>query len=364
MSRVLVLGASGLLGQGVTRKLIEHGCTVIGTGRTGRGFDELKKLGASPRQFDVLDRSGVESLCGQVGHVDAVVNLMSKMPQKLRAFGAEKDFEEYNRIRLLGTKHLMKTIEATCRPERVIATSHTYVCSPGGKTYVANPGENASLDKHTARDMLKMEERYDGEYAYDYEFNKKDVIDVTNMFSYASEYPWVDAPVSQVVQEFNGAAYRLERLTAAYKHGFGIVLRLGFLHGPGTAFGKGGAFREDMLAGKVKVVGHGYGQWSFLHVDDATDAIVKATTNKSDLAAPGVMNVCDYNPTSTNEWMARYAYAVGAKKPPGKVGSRLGMYFCPHLFFYCSMQRAAYYPGFPNHYDWEPKRGPMWEPCD
>jgi nucleoside-diphosphate-sugar epimerase len=91
----------------------------------------------------------------------------------------------------------------------------------------------------------------------------------------------------------------------------GLVLRYGFLYGPGTYYGQDGAMVADLRRRRLPVVGRGTGVFSFIHVDDAADATVAAVER----GAPGVYNVTDDEPAPMSEWVPVLAAAVGAKRP-------------------------------------------------
>ena len=56
----------------------------------------------------------------------------------------------------------------------------------------------------------------------------------------------------------------------------GVVLRYGWLYGPGTYFDRDGSQTEDALKRRLPIVGKGTGIFSFIHVEDAAAATVAA----------------------------------------------------------------------------------------
>jgi nucleoside-diphosphate-sugar epimerase len=64
-------------------------------------------------------------------------------------------------------------------------------------------------------------------------------------------------------------------------------------------------------ARRFPVVGDGGGVFSFIHVDDAAAATVRAL----DHGSPGIYNIVDDDPAPTREWLPVLAEALGAKKP-------------------------------------------------
>jgi len=59
------------------------------------------------------------------------------------------------------------------------------------------------------------------------------------------------------------------------------------------------------------MIGNGEGNYSFIHVADATSATVATLEG----ARPGVYNIVDDDPVPAAEWMPVYAEALGTKRP-------------------------------------------------
>jgi nucleoside-diphosphate-sugar epimerase len=91
----------------------------------------------------------------------------------------------------------------------------------------------------------------------------------------------------------------------------GLVLRYGWLYGPGTYYDRDGSQTEDFHKRRMPIVGKGTGIFSFVQVEDAASATV-AAVERGD---PGVYNVVDDEPALLSEWAPVFAEAVGAKKP-------------------------------------------------
>jgi nucleoside-diphosphate-sugar epimerase len=103
----------------------------------------------------------------------------------------------------------------------------------------------------------------------------------------------------------------LERQVLAAEGLEGIVLRYGWLYGPGSYFDREGSQTEDALKRRLPVVGKGTGIFSFVQVEDAAAATVAAVER----GAPGAYNVVDDEPAPMRDWVPVFAEAVGAKKP-------------------------------------------------
>jgi len=71
---LLVVGATGVLGQQVTRRLVESGHHVRAMTRNVRASHSLSKLGAQPVIADLIDRRSLERACAGVDRVFAAAH--------------------------------------------------------------------------------------------------------------------------------------------------------------------------------------------------------------------------------------------------------------------------------------------------
>ncbi|MFC6882495.1 NAD-dependent epimerase/dehydratase family protein [Actinomadura yumaensis] len=95
-----------------------------------------------------------------------------------------------------------------------------------------------------------------------------------------------------------------------------VVLRYGLLYGPDTWYTPGGLMAAKAKAGELVAGGD---VSSFVHVDDAADAAVRALGWPS-----GPVNVCDDEPLAAREWLPAFCRAVGAPPPPASDAPRDG----------------------------------------
>ena len=72
----------------------------------------------------------------------------------------------------------------------------------------------------------------------------------------------------------------------------GLVVRLGHLYGPGSAFAVDGSFTDAVRRGKVPLIGGGSAVFSFTHARDAASAIAAGL----DRDVSGALNVVDDDP--------------------------------------------------------------------
>jgi nucleoside-diphosphate-sugar epimerase len=103
----------------------------------------------------------------------------------------------------------------------------------------------------------------------------------------------------------------LERTVTGSAKPEGIVLRYGAFYGPGT-----GALDRSMVEQlrhrRVPLIGDGGGWWSFVHVDDAAAATVRAVER----GKPGnTYNIVDDEPAEVRDWLPALAEMLGARPP-------------------------------------------------
>jgi 2-alkyl-3-oxoalkanoate reductase len=90
-----------------------------------------------------------------------------------------------------------------------------------------------------------------------------------------------------------------------------VVLRFGFLYGSGRAFAADGSVAAQMRRRRFPIVGGGTGTFSFVHVEDAAEACLRAAVG----GPSGIYNVVDDEPAPARVWIPVYANALGASKP-------------------------------------------------
>ena len=112
-----------------------------------------------------------------------------------------------------------------------------------------------------------------------------------------------------------GAAVRtiaeLERTALAATDLEPVVLRYGYFYGPGTWYAPDGSVADQLRRRRMPIVGSGGAVYSFVHVDDAAEATVRALAG----AAPGVHHVVDDEPIALRDLLGAYARTLGAPAP-------------------------------------------------
>jgi len=258
--KVFVAGASGAIGRPLVRQLVAAGHEVTGMTRSEERAEGIRAAGATAVVCDAFDGAALEVAVAKAAP-EAVVHLLTALPPRLDYRAKEDPLAPTNRVRSEGTRNLLAAARAA-GARRLIAESVAFFYAPQG-------------------DWVKAEE--------------------TPLFDGAPP-PFGAAAV--VLAELERRVLEAEGIE-------GIVLRYGWLYGPGTYYAADGSLTEDALKRRLPIVGKGAGTFSFVHVEDAASATVAALER----GAPGVYNVVDDEPAPGREWTPAFAAAVGAKKP-------------------------------------------------
>jgi nucleoside-diphosphate-sugar epimerase len=257
--KVFVAGASGALGRPVVRQLVAAGHEVTGMTRREERMEQIRAAGATPIRCNVFSVDDLDKALRQV-EPDAVVHLLTSLPRRLD-YRDKEALAPTNRVRSEGTRNLVAAAKAA-GARRLIAESVAFIYAPEG-------------------DWVKDEE--------------------------APLFLTAPPPFGTAA----AALAELERQVLGAEGIEGVVLRYGWLYGPGTYYAADGSLTEDAHKRKAPVVGGGTGTFSFVQVEDAASATVAALEH----GAPGAYNVVDDEPAPMREWAPAFAAAVGAKKP-------------------------------------------------
>jgi nucleoside-diphosphate-sugar epimerase len=119
--RILVAGATGVIGRRLTPLLVASGHEVIGTTRTANNRELLQKLGATPVTVDAFDRSGLASAVREA-HPEVIIQQLTDLRAGSSATTA--------RMRREGTRNLVDAAQAA-GVRQFIAQSISWVAAPG-----------------------------------------------------------------------------------------------------------------------------------------------------------------------------------------------------------------------------------------
>jgi nucleoside-diphosphate-sugar epimerase len=261
--KVFVAGATGVLGKQLVPLLVANGHDVVGMTRTDAKRDRLRSVGAQPVVADALDANAVGRAVGEA-EPEVIVHQLTAIPPALNMRHFDREFAPTNRLRTEGTDHLLSA-------GRAVGVKRFVVESFAGMAYARTGGpikrEDAPLDD--------------------------------------------DPPPA--MRQVLAAIRHLEAAVAGARWTEGLVLRYGWLYGPGTsiALNPPGSQIELIRKRQFPIVGRGTGVWSFIHIEDAVAATVAAVEG----GPAGIYNVVDDEPAPVSEWAPVLAAAVGAKRP-------------------------------------------------
>jgi 2-alkyl-3-oxoalkanoate reductase len=274
--KVLVAGATGVLGRALVPQLVARGHEVVGMTRSASKQDLVRSLGARPVVADALDPDAVAQAVASA-EPEVIVHQLTALSGKMSIRDARHP-ERFsgairtNRLRTEGTDHLLAAGRAM--------GARRFVAQSFGAFRFARTGGPVQ----TEADPL-------------------------------------DPGPPGVRQPGVEAILYLERAVTTIEWGEGLVLRYGGFYGPGTgiSLAPDAVMAAPIRKRRFPIVGDGGGVWSHVHIDDAAAATAIAVER----GRPGIYNVVDDEPAPVREWLPVLASALGAK-PPRRVPRWVG----------------------------------------
>jgi nucleoside-diphosphate-sugar epimerase len=257
--RVFIAGATGAIGRQLVPQLVQSGHEVTGMTRSEGRAEWLKGHGAHAFIGDVYDVAALESAVA-ASAPEVVIDQLTALPASFNA-RSPQTYAATNRLRREGTRNLIAAAQAA-GARRLIAQSIAFLYTP----------EGGPIKDEEAR-------------------------------------PFVDAPAP--FDAAIAAALDLEHQVTGAAHLGGVVLRYGYLYGPGTGFAADGPTARAVRQRRYPLVGTGGGIFSFLHVTDAAGVTLAAVER----GEPGIYNAVDDDPAAMRDWLPVYAQALGAPPP-------------------------------------------------
>ena len=258
--RVFVAGATGVIGNSLVPRLIERGHSLTAMTRSQERADRLAVLGVKPVVCDVYEETGVEDAMRQA-QPDVVVHQLTALPHAIHPRRIAAQLAENDRIRVEGTRNLVRAA-VKVGVHRIVAQSIAFAYAPLGGPV---KDEEAPL---------------------------------------WLEAPW---PWSRTV----AAVDDLERQVSSVGGVEGVVLRYGYFYGRGTAYASDGAVAALVRKRQFPIAASGSGVFSFVHLDDAATATVRAIER----GPAGIFNIVDDRPAPLRDWLPVYASALDAPEP-------------------------------------------------
>src|SRR5215213_12010270 len=122
--RVLVAGASGVVGQFLVPMLVERGHDVYGTTTRKDRFEEIARAGATPLLLDGLDAASVKQAVAET-RPEAIIHEMTALKGTPDFRHFDRWFAKTNRLRTEGTANLLDAAKQIGTVRRFVAQSYT-----------------------------------------------------------------------------------------------------------------------------------------------------------------------------------------------------------------------------------------------
>lgn len=259
--RIFVAGGTGAVGKRLVPLLVAEGHDVTATTRSRDKFAAIERMGAKPAAMDGLDGASVREAV-IAARPDVIVHQMTDLSAMADLKNFERELARTNRLRTDGTENLLAAARLV-GTKRVVAQSYTGW--PNARVGGRVKSESDPLDLDPPKSMASTLE----------------------------------------------AIRTLETRVLGFRDVAGTVLRYGAFYGPGTSIADDGSVVALVRAGKLPLVGDGGAVWSFLHVDDAASATLRAIEH----GAKGLYNVADDDPAEVRVWLPELASIVGGPAP-------------------------------------------------
>jgi nucleoside-diphosphate-sugar epimerase len=251
MSRILVTGATGVIGRLVVPQLVAAGHEVTGVARTPDKRRRLEESGARGIELDLFDPAQVRK---GVSGAEVIVNLATAVPRGMRLF-LRSGWRGMDRIRREVSANLVGAALAGATVQRLIQESFAPIYADQGDAWI----------DETA--------------------------------------PVAPARYNRSTLDAEAAA---ERFTRAGRTG--VVLRFGFFYGPDDAPTR--QIMESVRKGWFPLLGRPEAYTSWISHEDAASAVVAALNLPA-----GVYNVVEDEPLTRRELAAQLAQVLGVKPP-------------------------------------------------
>jgi nucleoside-diphosphate-sugar epimerase len=250
MATAFVTGATGVLGRGTVKRLLEEGHRVRALARNDERASVISAMGAEPVVADIYDSDAMRSALS--GGIDVLLHLATRIPPIAQA-RRKAAWAENTRLRAVGTKVLVDAALAT-GVGRVVAESITFIYRDGGAEWL---DERSPVESTTAlQSVVTLED------------------EVARFTSHG---------------------------------GIGIALRFGAFYGADARGTE--EFLKVARRRVAPVLGSADGYVSSIHTRDAADAVVASLA-----APAGVYNVVDDTPLTRREYADAFASAFRLRR--------------------------------------------------
>lgn len=283
--KVLIAGASGAIGQPIIDLLIKDGHDVYGITQSNERALLLAGKGAKPSILNVLDRDAVFATMKSV-KPDVVIDMLTHLPKEYTPAAMAEAAELDAKIRSEGGGHLQAAAES-------LGTTKRYIVQSCGFWYEPGVG----------------------------------LADETTPFAFEAT-PAI-ATGARLYSEIERRVLESGRLE-------GVAMRFGIFYGPHTWFNSNGNVAEQIRKKQFSMIGKGLGVWSFVHIEDAAQAVVSAL-----YCFPGAYNIVNDRPAQFREWLPAFARYIAADRPPWLSDEEGLLKEGPVRLYYASKLRGA-----------------------
>lgn len=258
--KIFVAGATGAIGRPLITGLLAQGHEVVALTRTLEKARTLAQQGVEAVIADVFDADAVQVAINDA-QPEVVIEQLTSLPKTYTPESMQATGELNKRIRLEGGANVLAAAQSA-GVRRYLRQSIAFWAVPG--IGLANEETPLSLDASPAV--------------------AADAHTVTELEQRLLETPNLE----------------------------GIILRYGFLYGPGTWFAPDGDVAKQVRQQQFPIVGSGEGVWSWVHIEDVAAATVAAVEQGN----PGIYLITDDRPLKVCQWLSAYARWLKAPPPP------------------------------------------------
>lgn len=251
--RIFLAGATGVIGRPLADALLAAGHEVTGTTRDAARAEQLRARGLTPVVLDAFDAEAVHAAVA-AAEPEVVVHQLTALPAQPDPKRMAEAVALTGRLRRETVPVFIAAAHAA-GARRILVQSISFVTQPDGRP---DHDETAPLAP-----------------------GQEDVA--------AMEAAVLGAPAG---------------LDA-------LALRYGFFYGPGTWYAPDGAIGQMIAKRRFPLIGSTEGRSSFIHVDDAVAATVRAL----DRGPTGIYNITGDEPLPQHVWLPHAARLMGAKRP-------------------------------------------------
>lgn len=258
--KFFVAGGTGAIGRPLVAKLLAKGHTVVALTRSPEDAPGLIERGIEPAIADVFDPDAIKAVLSRA-QPEVVIEQLTALPRTYTRESMSAAAPLNTRIRLEGGANVLAAAKAA-GVRRYLRQSIAFWAIPG-------PG---LADEQTP---LALD---------------------------ASPAVAADARLVTELEHRLLGSLDIE----------GIILRYGFLYGPGTWFNPDGDVAKQVRQQQFPIVGNGEGVWSWLHIEDTAIATVAAAEHGN----PGIYIIANDEPLPVREWLPAFAQWLNAPPPP------------------------------------------------